>query len=95
VIVHDFNLVRTVFTPDKANTPLVVDADAVLILALASERFELIARWNSQVGQHHRGVQLQQLAPRYPFDVPEPGYRPAAKKRFGIWAKEGMNHGVF
>jgi hypothetical protein len=75
VVVHNFNLVRTVLTPDKAHAPLVVDADAVLPLAVALQGFELVAGRNPQAGQLGGRMQLQQLASRYPFDVLEPGNR--------------------
>jgi hypothetical protein len=92
VIVHNFNLIRAVFTPNKAHTPLVVDADAVLSLAIALERFELIARWYAKAGQISSRVKLQKLAPSHPLDVPEPRHRPALKKRLGVSAGKRMNH---
>jgi hypothetical protein len=46
VVIHNFNLMRAVFTPNKAQPPLVVDADAVLTLAVILQGFELVARWN-------------------------------------------------
>src|SRR5689334_7698203 len=44
VIVHDLDLGRTVGGPHEANSPLVVDPDAVLALPGAGERFEMIGR---------------------------------------------------
>jgi hypothetical protein len=46
VVIHNFNLMRAVFTPNKAQPPLVVDADAVLTLTAILQGFELVARWN-------------------------------------------------
>jgi len=44
VIVADLDLVNITVAPDKADAPLVVDADAVLAFALAREALEPIAR---------------------------------------------------
>lgn len=73
VIVYNFDVVRSVLVPYKAHAPLVVDADAALVFAVTFQGFQLVARRNSQAGQFGRGVQLQQLAPRHPFNVPELG----------------------
>ena len=36
VVVHDFDLIGAIGVPDKADTPLVIDADAVLSFAMSS-----------------------------------------------------------
>jgi hypothetical protein len=43
VIVDDFHIVGAVVVPNKTDSPLVVDADAVLSQPIARERFESIA----------------------------------------------------
>ena len=42
MVVDDFNVVRAVVTPDEAHTPLVVDANAVLPLAIALQHLQLV-----------------------------------------------------
>jgi hypothetical protein len=59
VVVHNFNLVRTILTPDKTHAPLIIDADAVLSFAVAFQGFELVAWRNPQAGQLGGGMQLQ------------------------------------
>jgi hypothetical protein len=53
---------RHPIAPDKADTPLVVDAEAVPPLPVALQRFQVIAGWGSQIAKVHRDVQLPQLA---------------------------------
>jgi hypothetical protein len=38
-------------------------------------------------------MQLQQLAPRHPLDVPKPEHWPAMEKSLGIGTRERMDHG--
>jgi hypothetical protein len=57
VVVDDFDVPRTLRRPDKAHTPLVVDADAVLAKAVTFERFQPIARWRGKVAKIQDGVQ--------------------------------------
>src|ERR1700752_5476023 len=42
VVVDDFDLVRIVVTPNKANPPLIVDADRMLSAPVALQRFQAI-----------------------------------------------------
>jgi len=59
VVVHNFDLMRAIVFPDKANAALIIHADAVLAFAVALQRFELIAGWNSQAREICRRVELQ------------------------------------
>ena len=43
--------------PGKANTPLLVDADAMLAFAVTLEGFESVGGWNAEFVQFHHGVQ--------------------------------------
>jgi hypothetical protein len=49
VVVHDLDIEYMADLKSKANTPLVVDADAELTTAVAFERFEPVVRGCSQV----------------------------------------------
>jgi hypothetical protein len=44
VVVRDFNLMGVTVASDKAQPPLIVDADAVLSDAISGQRFKTIAR---------------------------------------------------
>jgi hypothetical protein len=49
VVVHDLNVPRGAFSPFEAYPPLIIDADAVLPMTVAEQRFEAVARRHSQV----------------------------------------------
>jgi hypothetical protein len=57
VVVDDFDLVRMTFSPDKANSPLIVDADRVLALAFTAGRFKTISRRHAEIVEPLRIVQ--------------------------------------
>ncbi len=63
MVVHDFDAVRAIHFPHEANTPLVIDANAVLALAIAFQRLQLITGRNVQTGEFGCCMELQQLAP--------------------------------
>jgi hypothetical protein len=92
MIIHNLNLIHTILAPGKADTPLVVDADAMQPPAASFQGFEPIAGWNPQASQIGCRMQLQQFTPRYPFNVPEPRHRQAIKKRLGIQTGKRVNH---
>jgi hypothetical protein len=56
VIIHDFNLVGAIVMPYKTDSPLAIDADAVLTSAVALQGFELISGRDPQAGQFSRRV---------------------------------------
>jgi len=49
VIVHDLDVPCRAFPPLEAYSPLIVDADAVLLAPIAVQRFEVVARRNTQI----------------------------------------------
>ena len=54
VLVHDLDVLRPRMSPTKANTPLVVDTEAVLALPTRLECFQAIARWGTQESKRRR-----------------------------------------
>jgi len=84
VIVHYFDVVCLVVPPDEADSPPIVDPDAVLSGSVSLKRFELIARRHAKVPQPAGGIQVEQFAPRDTFDGPEPGHDLVPKKRLGL-----------
>ena len=69
VVIHDLDPFRALFVPDEANAPLIIDANAVLALATALQRFKSIARRYAQIIQHRGPVKLFKFAQGGPLDV--------------------------
>jgi hypothetical protein len=88
VIVDNFNIMRTIGAPDKTDTPLIVDADAVLALAIALQRLELISWRYAQASQLICRMNLKQLASGNTLDVPEAGDCLASEQSLCIGAHE-------
>jgi hypothetical protein len=61
VVVHYFDLVRIAVTPNKANAIFVVDAKAVLPVAIAMQFFQPVSRRYRQILQGNRRVDQIQL----------------------------------
>ena len=61
MVVHDFHLIRISILPQEADTPLIVDPDAVLTLSIAAQRLQAIPGRNRQVTKLGCGMDLRQL----------------------------------
>ena len=49
MIVYNFHLLGIASIPDKNNTPLLINSDAVIILIIAFQFFQPVARRHSQI----------------------------------------------
>jgi hypothetical protein len=56
VVVDDLDLFRTFAGPHEAHPPLIVEADAVLALAVSLQGFELNAERRAQIVQYRRTI---------------------------------------
>ena len=63
MIVHDLDIGRSgrPFRPLKADSPLIVDTDAVLAPAIALQRLEAVSRKDREIFQRGRRVELVEL----------------------------------
>ena len=62
MVVNNLNIFGAVPAPTKTNSPLVVNANAMLAFPIAFKRFKPIRRWCRQIPQLGRIVQQLQLA---------------------------------
>src|SRR3546814_10766142 len=62
VVIDDLHVVRIAAAPAEADTPLVVDPDAVLSLAISFEQLQPVCGRNPQVIERSGGVEHAQLA---------------------------------
>jgi uncharacterized protein YcnI len=58
MVINNFNLLGMAIDPNKANAPLVVDADAVLPSTVAAQSFQPVAGWYTQKVKTRRGMYL-------------------------------------
>jgi hypothetical protein len=79
-------------TPNKTDSPLIVNANRVLAFPIASQRFQLISRRRGQDAKFCGCVHLQQLAQRDPLECTEAFGMLIMKECFGFLAAEALNH---
>ncbi len=60
MIVHELNVIGVPVAPDKADAPLLVDADRMLSAPLAGERLQPVAGRHAQVVEPRNGVEQEQ-----------------------------------
>jgi hypothetical protein len=69
VIIANVHFPGVPVAPDKTNTPLVIDTNAVLALAIATQRLQTIAGWRGQVAQSTGRIQLAEFPQRNSLDA--------------------------
>lgn len=67
VVVDDFRLEYFAVLPHKAHPPLLIDADAMLTLAVALQCLELIPRRHSQIAESCCRIEVFELLARPPL----------------------------
>jgi hypothetical protein len=93
MVIDDLNVLGSTARPAKADSPLVVDPNAVLTLAVTLERFEAISGWNTQVVELACDFQLTQLAAGHLCNGLKPPNTISAGEGSRIGAPEQPNHG--
>jgi hypothetical protein len=96
VVIHDFNIRRAVraFFPGKANSPLVINTDAVLPAPLALQCFETISGQSGEVSQVHRTFQPVQFQPCGKGNAVKLLNAIASGKTLSILVRKASNHSL-
>ena len=92
MVVDDFHIVGIAVFPDKADAPLLVDANAVLAEAITFEGLESITRRCVQILENSRPVQDEKLAPGRTFELPESAHESIVEQGLCAPAPERSNH---
>jgi hypothetical protein len=92
VVIDNLNLVRFAIFPAEANPVLIVDANAVLALAVASQRFQPVSVGLTKIVQMRSVVQNLQLSPRNPKNPAESAALSRKKDMFGLWVGKRPYH---
>lgn len=70
MVVCDFNFVSKTSLPPKADSELIVDTETVHTCPVTSETLQSIAWWYRQIPQAANTIDLVQLPPRDPPQIP-------------------------
>jgi hypothetical protein len=71
VVINDFYIFWTCIRPTKADTPLIIDTNAVLTGTITPECFKVIAGWHPQIVKSTGDLELSKLTPRHLGNVHE------------------------
>jgi hypothetical protein len=61
VVIGNFNVVHVAVSPEEADAPLLIDADAVLTRAVAAEDFEVVAWRETKVFKFGCVIEIEEL----------------------------------
>jgi len=88
---------RLVATPDKTNSPPIVDSNAVPPRPVCLQRFETISRRTTKILQPFGGMKVEELSPGNALDGSEPEYDVILKERLSVSASKrpDQDRGVF
>jgi len=79
-------------TPDKTDSPLIIDPNRMLFFPIASQRFQLISGGRSQNAQLSRRVKLEQFSQGDPLDGTNSPASVIMKKLFSSLGAKALNH---
>ncbi len=92
MIIYDFNIFRAIIRPDKTDSILIVDADAVLTAPAAFQRLKPVSGRRTEEIQRLRRIQLGQFTDGCIFESAKLTRSAAFKKRLRMFAAKGLNH---
>jgi hypothetical protein len=92
VVVRDLHVVGPVLPPNKTNTVLIVDSDAVLTFPVTLKRFQPVSGRDSKVIQINRRFNLVKLAQSHNLDRNPTPIRAGFKELLRIVIFEALNH---
>jgi len=64
MVINDFHIFCTSIRPTKADSPLIIDANAVLTGTITLKCFKMIAGWHPQIIKPVSDFKLSQFSPR-------------------------------
>jgi hypothetical protein len=86
VVINDFHVFCPNLRPTKADTPLIVDTNAVLTGTITLECLKVIAGWHPQIIKSTGDLELSKLTPRNLGNVHKPSDTLAFRECFGVCA---------
>lgn len=93
VVIRNLDIIRIAFGPSEADTPLFVDPDAELTLAISLQALKSIPRWHTQVLQRIGAVKDEQLPEsRRNYRCGEPTGAQPLKNPLCLPVAEAPNH---
>jgi hypothetical protein len=92
MVVRDFDLVGVALAPGKTDSPLVVDPNAVLSLAVAAQPLQPVSRKHAENSKIIRCVEHGELPKRRAFDGAKLPTGLTTKEPLSLIASEGFDY---
>jgi hypothetical protein len=93
VIIGEFNVVGVGIAPSEADSPLIVNPDAVFSLSISGQLFKTVPRREAQIDQIFRGVQHNEFPLGEPLHVlVELSHADAIEDSFGVLVAKRPDH---
>ena len=93
MVIHDLDIMRIAVRPTKADSPLIVDPDAVLSRPIALEPLEPIAGWHAKVIERFGGIDNHQLAQHGSQELGRVAAHPfSTKEALSVPVAEALDH---
>jgi hypothetical protein len=93
VVIGNFYILDTIGMPNKTDTPLLVNANAVLSLSVAAQFLKPVGRRNAQIIKGGGIMQHNKLSLRDLLNVPRQFFGKTAEKYlFRFFAGKGLDH---
>jgi hypothetical protein len=92
MVIDNLHIVGIPVAPDKADAPLIVDANTVLPFSVAFKRFQVISRGRGKVTKLRGNIQLPEFPLCHPFESPKPPDALPRMKLFRIFRPKRLDH---
>ena len=93
MVIDDLRVVGIALVPSKTDAPLIVDPNAVLACAVASQPLQAVARRDAEIGQPHRRIQHAELPQRHSLNSrPELPDRLSLEEPVGVLVPKALDH---
>jgi hypothetical protein len=94
MVIDDFNVIRSILLPYKANAKLIVDADTVLTAPVSFQRFQHISRRLSQIVQAGSRIHPVELPTGHSFNASPSPVCPHLSQFRRVVVLETPDHGT-
>jgi len=93
MIVDDLNVIRVAVLPAEADTPLVIDADAMLSDSVTPKLLETVTRGNTKILEGFGSVDGDELPQHRPLEVRRIAADPlTAEECLGVAIAKALDH---
>ena len=94
MVIDNLALIGVPLSPAKADTPLVIDPDAVQSFTVTAKRLQAVSRGGDKVAEFNRGIQLPELPLGDSLNRPKTPHAFPAMKALRVLAAEALDHTI-